>query len=634
MNTFTNKSKKKKILSCAAAAAVTFVMTAAPAFAAENSGRNVKDETVYVVTESDGSTSDIIVSDHLKNKASTDTISDVSALTDIENTKGNEKFTKGDNDKITWAAKGKDIYYQGKTDKEAPVSMSVKYYLDDKEVAGKDLEGKSGKVRIVISYENNETVDVNGSAVKVPFVVLTGMIIENDCFENITVSSGKVIDDGEKSFIVGMAAPGVAESLGLSESELGFGSTVEITGDADEFAPEDLMTVVTNDFFKDIDTDELSSLDLDGQIEELDSAAKELMSGTNTLYAGIHKLSSSSPELSRGIKKLNNGATNLDLKFAEAVDGTLALEKGTDDFSKALSDNLETMKDGVALLTDGSSRLSAGAVKLKTAFDTGDGTELNPGILAVSRSVKDGAAALATGTEKAKYASLQYLEGAKTALEQLREAGKLTDVTDEEYNAIIADIDNSISYQNQIKVPDTLIAGTTGLDSGLNEMYQEITVGDGTEQNPGLIKGTADVQAGVAKLKKGLDDATAETRSLTSNADDIAASAKKLAAGQTALAEGAKELADGMSQLSDSSQLLISGINQLDTGSKTLNEGMQQFYQQGIAKIVELYNSELKGTVNSADAVIKAGKEYDTFTQVPDGMDGTVKFIYRTKVAD
>ena len=56
--------------------------------------------------------------------------------------------------------------------------------------------------------------------------------------------------------------------------------------------------------------------------------------------------------------------------------------------------------------------------------------------------------------------------------------------------------------------------------------------------------------------------------------------------------------------------------------------------QQGIAKIVSLYNSELKGTVNSADAVIKAGKQYNTFTQVPDGMDGSVKFIYRTKVAD
>ena len=583
------------------------------------------------MTESDGSTSDIIVSDHLKNKASTDTISDTTSLTDIENTKGKEKFTKGDNDTITWAAKGKDIYYQGKTDKEAPVSMSVKYYLDDKEVAGKDLEGKSGKVRIVISYENNETVNVNGSDVKVPFVVLTGMIIENDCFENITVSSGKVIDDGEKSFIVGMAAPGVAESLGLSESELGFGSTVEITGDADEFTPEDLMTVVTNDFFQDIDTDKLSSMDPDGQIKELDSAAKELMSGTNTLYAGIHKLSTSSAALSTGVSKLNKGASDLSLNFADALSGSLGLEQGTAEFSEALSTNLEKMKTGVAQLSEGSSKLTTGAADLKTAFDTGDGTEENPGVLAVSNSIKNGVADLQDGIVKAKGASLQYLNAAKDALEGLKTAGE---ITDEEYDSITGAIDKSIEYQNMIAVPETLIAGTAGLDSGLNAIYTEITVGDGTEENPGLVKGTAAVQAGVAGLQKGLDDATAETKSLTSNANEIAAGAKKLAAGQTKLAAGAEELAAGMSQLSDNSGLLISGINQLDAGSKTLNEGMQKFYQQGIAKIVSLYNSELKGTVNSADAVIKAGKQYNTFTQVPDGMDGSVKFIYRTKVAD
>ena len=89
-----------------------------------------------------------------------------------------------------------------------------------------------------------------------------------------------------------------------------------------------------------------------------------------------------------------------------------------------------------------------------------------------------------------------------------------------------------------------------------------------------------------------------------------------------------------MSQLSDKSVLLINGINQLDLGSETLNKGMQKFYEQGIAKIVKLYNSELKGTVNNAEAVIKAGRQYNTFTEVPDGMNGTVKFIYRTKLAD
>ena len=631
MNTlYINKSKRRKILSCAAAAAVAFVMTAAPVSAAQSS-TNIKDETVYVVTESDGSTSDIIVSDHLKNKNSDAKLKDATTLTDIENTKGDEKYKKGDNGTLTWAAEGSDIYYQGKTDKDAPVAMSVKYYLDDKEVSGSSLEGKSGRLKIKINYENNAYANVNGSSVKVPFVVLTGMIIENDCFENVTVSSGKVIDDGEKSFIVGMAAPGLAESLGLSESELGLGSTVEITGDADKFVPEDLMTVVTNDFFQDIDTDEFSSLDVEDQIDELDSAAKELVSGTDTLYAGIHKLSDSSAALSDGVKKLDAGASALSLGTGSALSGSLELASGTAAFSAALGTNLGTLKTGAEQLEAGSSRISSGVLALKTAFDTGDGTSSNPGVLAASKSIKDGITSLKTGTEKAKSASIQYLSGAETVLEQLYTTGKLSE---EEYSSLKGSIDKSIEYQNMISVPDALTAGAAALDSGLNTIYGQIASGDGTEANPGLVKGSASVEAGAAALADGLDKATADTGSLTSSAEELAAGAQKLSAGESELSDGAEELAEGMSQLSDKSVLLINGINQLDLGSETLNKGMQKFYEQGIAKIVKLYNSELKGTVNNAEAVIKAGRQYNTFTEVPDGMNGTVKFIYRTKLAD
>ena len=88
-----------------------------------------------------------------------------------------------------------------------------------------------------------------------------------------------------------------------------------------------------------------------------------------------------------------------------------------------------------------------------------------------------------------------------------------------------------------------------------------------------------------------------------------------------------------MNELYSKSGLLIRGIGQLDAGSKKLNDGMSQFYKEGIGKIVSLYNDKLKGTVNNAESLVAAGKAYNTFTQVPDGMDGTVKFIYRTKVA-
>ena len=64
-----------------------------------------KDETVYLISEADGTVTDTIVADHLYNRDGAKTLSDVSNLTDIENVNGEEKFTK-DGDKMTWNADG------------------------------------------------------------------------------------------------------------------------------------------------------------------------------------------------------------------------------------------------------------------------------------------------------------------------------------------------------------------------------------------------------------------------------------------------------------------------------------------------------------------------------------------------
>lgn len=322
----------RKIISCVTAAAVALSMTAVPTFAAVSG--NVKDETVYVITDAAGSQTDLIVSDHLKNSNASDTIKDASPLKDIENVKGEEKFEKSGNGCLNWKAEGSDIYYQGKTDKSAPVSINIKYYLDGREIEGSQLEGKSGNLKIVINYENNAEVNVEGKSVKVPFAAISGMIVNNGCFENVNVSSGKVIDDGDKQFIMAMALPGAAESLGVSEDKLGFGSSVEITGKAKKFEAEDIMTVVTSDFFKDIDTDKIGSLDMDGQIEELDSAAKQLCKGAGTLYKGLKSLDEKSVMLSAGVSALNDGAQKLGAGSRETLEGSKQLADGSKAFLK------------------------------------------------------------------------------------------------------------------------------------------------------------------------------------------------------------------------------------------------------------------------------------------------------------
>ena len=625
---FRKKFKRKKILSFASAAVVAFTMTAAPVFAATDSG-NTKDETVYVVTESDGSQSDLIVSDHLKNKSGKDKIEDVSTLTDIENVKGKEKFTREDDGSISWNAKGNDIYYEGKTDQEAPVSMDIKYYLDDKEVDGADLSGKTGKVKIVINYTNNTSL--NGT--KVPFVVLTGMVLENDTFQNVTVSSGKVIDDGQKSFIVGMAAPGVADTLGISEEELGFGSTVEITGDAKEFAPEDMMTVVTNDFFQDIDTSELNAGNLDSQIDQLDSAAKQLVAGTNTLYKGIETLNSSSATLAAGVSKLNQGAAKIDENTKTALQGSKDLAAGSQFLSSQLNSKLTDMGQGVNDLATASNKVADGLEKMQAGVN-GYVTAANPGLALSAKAFAQKVAGLDTvktgisdsvASDKEAIAALRSLKSSMDAKTQASVEEQLTILennvkTKEDYlkgfdTAKLTESANAIS------------AGVDTIQAGLN--------GDGTTENPGAVNGANGItKAIITQLGGAIKDATASDSELSVGLNKLVTGSSELAAGEEQLSDGASELAAGMNELYSKSGLLISGIGQLDAGSKKLNDGMSQFYKEGIGKIVSLYNDKLKGTVNNAESLVAAGKAYNTFTQVPDGMDGTVKFIYRTKVAD
>ena len=625
---FRKKFKRKKILSFASAAVVAFTMTAAPVFAATDSG-NTKDETVYVVTESDGSQSDLIVSDHLKNKSGKDKIEDVSTLTDIENVKGKEKFTREDDGSLSWNAKGNDIYYEGKTDQEAPVSMDIKYYLDDKEVDGADLSGKTGKVKIVINYTNNTSL--NGT--KVPFVVLTGMVLENDTFQNVTVSSGKVIDDGQKSFIVGMAAPGVADTLGISEEELGFGSTVEITGDAKEFAPEDMMTVVTNDFFQDIDTSELNAGNLDSQIDQLDSAAKQLVAGTNTLYKGIETLNSNSATLAAGVSKLNQGAAKIDENTKTALQGSKDLAAGSQFLSSQLNSKLTDMGEGVNTLAEKSGELAEGLTDMQSKVN-GNNTKENPGLAPSAKAFVQKVAGLNTvktgisnsvASDKEAIAELRNLE---TSMDTETKAS-----VEEQLTKLETNVTTKEKYLNGFDTA-TLTASANAISAGVDAIQAGLN-GDGTTENPGAVNGAnALTQAIITQLGGAIQDATASDSELSVGLNKLITGSSKLAAGEAQLSDGASELAAGMNELYSKSGLLISGIGQLDAGSKKLNDGMSQFYKEGIGKIVSLYNDKLKGTVNNAESLVAAGKAYNTFTQVPDGMDGTVKFIYRTKVAD
>lgn len=169
-----------------------------------------KDETVYTKANANGSSYQTIVSEHLKNSDNAELLKDMSTLLNIKNTNGDEEASQNGTS-LEWKTSGNDIYYQGNTDKELPLDCTIKYELNGEEIAPNDLIGKSGNVKITIEYTNREErfVNINGKNEKmyVPFVVMAGTMLDNTKMKNIEVTNGKVLDNGQKTVVVGLACP-------------------------------------------------------------------------------------------------------------------------------------------------------------------------------------------------------------------------------------------------------------------------------------------------------------------------------------------------------------------------------------------------------------------------------------------
>lgn len=321
--------------------------------AAELQQKISKDETVYVLTGADGSVKKIIVSDWLKNELGSASVADKSDLSDIENVKGDESYTINGDNMTVWDAQGNDIYYQGNIQKELPVGLSVRYYLDGKSVSPEELKGKSGKVTIRFDYENRqyETVQINGvnQRIYVPFAMLTDMILDNDTFQNVQITNGKLVNDGDRTVVVGLAFPGLQENLNLSRDDLSIPDSVEITADVTNFSLGMTVTLACNDLFSQLGNVDLTSLDSTSALDQLTGAMDQLLSGSSSLYGGLSTLLDKSGELVSGVEKLAQGAAAIKSGADSVDDGAAQLKAGLADLSSGLntlSANSEALNSG------------------------------------------------------------------------------------------------------------------------------------------------------------------------------------------------------------------------------------------------------------------------------------------------
>lgn len=405
-----------------------------------------KEETVYVIAGADGTPQKVIVSDWIKNPGKADKIVDKSNLTDIETTKGDETYTINEKKMYEWGANGNDIYYKGNTNEQLPVGVSIRYELDGKAVAPKDLAGKSGKLKITFTYTNRqfEEVAVSGKKEKiyVPFVMLTGMVLDNEKFTNVAVSNGKVINDGTHTLVAGFALPGMQESLGIDKDKLKLPSAVEVTADVKDFELATTLTVATNELFNGVDTAKLDGKvdELKKKIDTMADGVTQLTDGSSKLYNGISTLLDKSGELIDGVNKLYNGAEQLKSGTADLKDGASKLDDG----ASQLDSGVASLQSGAGDLDNGASQLSSGAY----AVDAG--VEQLQGYIG---TLSGGLSEISSNSEQLKGGAKQVFDTLlATAGTQIAAAGlPAQELTIGNYNAVLqglfAQLDDSAVQQ-------------------------------------------------------------------------------------------------------------------------------------------------------------------------------------------
>lgn len=646
--------------------------------ALEAAGDVDKDETVYVFAGADGTVKSTIVSDWLRNDGTEAELKDVSNLSDIENVEGDETFTQGDNGALTWEAQNNDIYYQGNTDAAAPVQIKVTYTLDGATVSPDDLAGKSGKVTIRFDYTNtsSDTEKVDGQDVKVntPFVALTGLMLDNDHFSNVTVKNGKLMNDGDRTVVAGFALPGLQESLNLTDKDVDLPEYVEITADATDFKLETVYSVVSNfslgsDSMQDADD---AIADLGASLNKLTDAMNQLMDGSQKLADGTATLAAKAAALSAGVGKLTSGgqqvaagaaslqsglnqltasnstlvngmyqtfqglcasaSTQLNAQLSSAGMGTVSLTP--ENYSQTIASLLEAVGGAAYKQAEAQVRTQV-TETVKQQVTAGVNAQADQIYLAYVQQNK--ASEVYTGAA-VQALTAQLTAAGKTAEEisayLASETGKTqiaaiaAGLTDEQKSAALTAAAQGLTAEQKTAI----LAGAVDQQMNSESIKATIESNISAQMDTDAVKNA--ISAGLSNnasyqalisLKSQLDSVNQLYAGLQAYTNGVASAAS----GSGTLASGAAQLSSGLDELNSSMPALVSGTDELNTGATQLAAGIKELNSQGIEKIVNAYNGNLDGLTTRLKAIAKASEAYTNFSGLAEGQTGSVKFIYK-----
>ena len=556
----------KKIIALLLSAAM--VLGCLPALA-----ENTKHERVYVAAAADGTVKSITDSVRLENTDGLDEILDRTLLTGIRNAGGDESFTLTGED-LTWQANGKDIIYQGTSDKMPAILPAVKLTLDGSEVSFTDLKDRTGDAVLTVTYPQTE---------KLPALAVTVLPLPEKGVTDLKLENAAVLSEMGQQVLVGWAVPGADEKLNLPGS---FTASFH----AEHADLKWMMTFSTSDPVDAVcrELDQRMDLDLHTETEELRLLLTAMQNGEE-----LPETTGKTREIAPKINELNNGLTQLSDGAASLADGASQLHSGTTE-----------LKDGAAKLSGGAASLTAGAVLSEAG----------------AKALDEGLTALTANSEKLNSgAEALFAAVLDSANQQLAAAGldaagiKLPELTAENYADVL---DGVLAQLNPAPKEGDSGKGDAAVPAAAKAAYESLSA----------LKGQLDQ---VHTLVTGLKAYTDGAAQASAGAATLHTGLTQLREGAAALSEGAAKLSDGAAAADDGASQVSSGADALKNGTKTLKETITIAEKAAAGKLLPYAENELADALRiyeeTRDSVRDCG--YDLR---PEGMKADTVYVIRT----
>lgn len=601
-----------------------------------------KTETVYSVLNSDGSISDTIVSSWLHDEDGINNIKETLNLTDVKNIKSNEKPSK-DGNTYTWNAKGNDVYYEGTATKQLPVSVKIRYELDGQEMSAKDIEGKSGHLKLMISFTNNysEVKNINGKSIVIhPSYLAGGMLnMSTGKFSNVKCESGKIVNDGTNEMLAFANIPGLNETLksaGLDKvnNQLGISDDVTVEADVNDFDLGSIMVGMTNEIDLASELGEIGSVsELTDGIDQLMEADNQLIDGSKQLYDGTTQLKEQAApltgssdqvrQLSAGAIQLNDGVKALQTGISQYTAGASAINEGVNQLY-GIPQNVGLIQSAVttsteeqASLVDGSQAVADGLGHLLDQLNGADVTasvkEMS-GLLTKSKtSLEEMAKTL--GKDKTTLEGMQTdlndaltkLSGLTTLKDELDNLGKKIVTKETQNNTAIADYNSKTKTVNdeietiKISMKNEIDASIGTLRTAKPALYDAGKTEEATSiqnQIDALEAEKANVNA--ISTIEGLSELQTLTEEFNALNETLGTVKSTISDMSTLVNKSISDL-EGLATDVNTALTTIDTLSQTLSGSTKKVEGMQTMLNSLKPGVTELYNGALRinaGAIN------------------------------------